>query len=65
MNFHMKTGCDKDHKRSWNSGSYKGGISILERGIIMAIEDINMMNYITKLLYPTIAKKTTKRHQAA
>lgn len=23
----------------------------------MAIEDINMMNYITKLLYPTIAKK--------
>ena len=26
-------------------------------GIIMAIEDINMMNYITKLLYPTIAKK--------
>ena len=23
----------------------------------MAIEDINMMNYITKFLYPTIAKK--------
>ena len=23
----------------------------------MAIEDVNMMNYITKLLYPTIAKK--------
>ena len=23
----------------------------------MAIQDVNMMNYITKLLYPTIAKK--------
>ena len=26
-------------------------------GIIMAIHDVNMMNYITKLLYPTIAQK--------
>ena len=23
----------------------------------MAVEDVNMMNYITKLLYPSIAKK--------
>ena len=51
-----ETGCDKDHKRSWNSGSYKG-YQYIREGIIMAIEDINMMNYITKLLYPTIAKK--------
>lgn len=33
------------------------GYQYIREGIIMAIEDINMMNYITKLLYPTIAKK--------
>ena len=29
----------------------------MREGIIMAINDMNMLNYITKLLYPTIAKK--------
>ena len=33
------------------------GYQYIREGILMAIEDINMMNYITKLLYPTIAKK--------
>lgn len=33
------------------------GYQYIREGIIMAIEDVNMMNYITKLLYPTIAKK--------
>ena len=33
------------------------GYQYIREVIIMAIEDINMMNYITKLLYPTIAKK--------
>lgn len=33
------------------------GYQYIREGIIMAIEDINMMNYITKLLYPSIAKK--------
>ena len=34
----------------------KGYQYILE-GIIMAVNDVNMLNYITKLLYPSIAKK--------
>ncbi|MDD4370111.1 MAG: sporulation transcription factor Spo0A [Anaerostipes sp.] len=33
------------------------GYQYVREGIIMAIDDINMMNYITKLLYPTIAQK--------
>ena len=33
------------------------GYQYIREGIMMAIEDINMMNYITKLLYPSIAKK--------
>lgn len=33
------------------------GYQYIREGILMAIEDINMMNYITKLLYPSIAKK--------
>ena len=33
------------------------GYQYIREGIIMAIHDVNMMNYITKLLYPTIAQK--------
>ena len=33
------------------------GYQYIREGIIMAINDMNMLNYITKLLYPTIAKK--------
>ena len=33
------------------------GYQYIREGIIMSIKDINMLNYITKLLYPTIAKK--------
>lgn len=33
------------------------GYQYVREGIVMAVEDANMMNYITKLLYPTIAKK--------
>lgn len=33
------------------------GYQYLREGIFLVIEDGNMMNYITKLLYPTIAKK--------
>lgn len=33
------------------------GYQYIREGIIMAINDINMLNYITKLLYPSIAKK--------
>lgn len=33
------------------------GYQYIREGIIMAINDVTMMNYITKLLYPTIAKK--------
>jgi two-component system response regulator (stage 0 sporulation protein A) len=33
------------------------GYQYIREGIIMAIQDVNMLNYITKLLYPTIAKK--------
>lgn len=33
------------------------GYQYIREGIIMAVEDVNMMNYITKLLYPSIAKK--------
>lgn len=33
------------------------GYQYIREGILMAIEDLNMMNYITKLLYPSIAKK--------
>lgn len=33
------------------------GYQYIREGIIMAIDDVNMMNYITKLLYPSIAKK--------
>ncbi|MFR2775081.1 MAG: sporulation transcription factor Spo0A [Anaerostipes sp.] len=37
------------------------GYQYLRSGIVMAVEDSNMVNYITKLLYPSIAKeyKTT------
>ena len=33
------------------------GYQYIREGIIMAVDDINMLNNITKLLYPTIAKK--------
>lgn len=33
------------------------GYQYIREGIMMAINDINMLNYITKLLYPSIAKK--------
>ena len=33
------------------------GYQYIREGIIMAVKDSNMLNYITKLLYPTIAKK--------
>ncbi len=33
------------------------GYQYIREGIMMAINDANMLNYITKLLYPTIAKK--------
>lgn len=33
------------------------GYQYIREGIIMSVNDINMLNYITKLLYPTIAKK--------
>lgn len=33
------------------------GYQYIREGIIMAVNDMNMLNYITKLLYPTIAKK--------
>jgi len=33
------------------------GYQYIREGIIMAIKDMNMLNYITKLLYPSIAKK--------
>ena len=40
------------------------GYQYIREGIIMAIEDINMMNYITKY-YIQQLRKNTKRHQAA
>jgi two-component system response regulator (stage 0 sporulation protein A) len=33
------------------------GYQYIREGIIMAVNDANMLNYITKLLYPSIAKK--------
>lgn len=33
------------------------GYQYIREGIMMAIKDMNMLNFITKLLYPTIAKK--------
>jgi two-component system response regulator (stage 0 sporulation protein A) len=33
------------------------GYQYIREGIMMAIRDVNMLNYITKLLYPGIAKK--------
>lgn len=33
------------------------GYQYIREGIMMAINDMNMLNYITKLLYPNIAKK--------
>lgn len=33
------------------------GYQYIREGIMMAVEEPNMLNYITKLLYPTIAKK--------
>lgn len=33
------------------------GYQYIREGIIMAVNDINMLNFITKLLYPNIAKK--------
>ena len=33
------------------------GYQYIREGILMSVDDINMLNYITKLLYPTIAKK--------
>ncbi|MBQ2238066.1 MAG: sporulation transcription factor Spo0A [Lachnospiraceae bacterium] len=33
------------------------GYQYIREGIMMAVKDENMLNYITKLLYPTIAKK--------
>ncbi|MDO4553924.1 MAG: sporulation initiation factor Spo0A C-terminal domain-containing protein [Lachnospiraceae bacterium] len=33
------------------------GYQYIREGIIMAVKDMNVLNYITKLLYPSIAKK--------
>lgn len=33
------------------------GYQYIREGIIMAVHDMNMLNFITKLLYPSIAKK--------
>lgn len=33
------------------------GYQYIREGIIMSVNDINMLNFITKLLYPSIAKK--------
>lgn len=33
------------------------GYQYIREGIMMSIKDVNMLNYITKLLYPSIAKK--------
>lgn len=33
------------------------GYQYIREGIIMAVNDMNMLNFITKLLYPSIAKK--------
>lgn len=33
------------------------GYQYIREGIMMAINDMNMLNYVTKLLYPSIAKK--------
>ncbi len=33
------------------------GYQYIREGIMMSVDDPNMLNYITKLLYPTIAKK--------
>lgn len=33
------------------------GYQYIREGIMMAVNDMNMLNYITKLLYPSIAKK--------
>ncbi len=33
------------------------GYQYVREAIIMSVQDINMLNYITKLLYPSIAKK--------
>ena len=33
------------------------GYQYIREGIVMAVNDVNMLNYITKLLYPSIAKK--------
>lgn len=33
------------------------GYQYIREGIMMSIQDVNMLNYITKLLYPSIAKK--------
>lgn len=33
------------------------GYQYIREAIIMSVEDMNMLNYITKLLYPTIAQK--------
>ncbi len=40
------------------------GYQYIREGIIMAVNDVNMLNYITKLLYPTIAKKYKRHHPA-
>lgn len=54
--FHMKQDVTKII-RDLGIPAHIKGYQYIREGIIMAIEDINMMNYITKLLYPTIAKK--------
>ena len=54
--FHMKQDATKII-RDLGIPAHIKGYQYIREGIIMAIEDINMMNYITKLLYPTIAKK--------
>lgn len=37
------------------------GYQYIREGIMMAVNDMNMLNYITKLLYPSIAKNTRRR----
>lgn len=54
--FHMKQDVTKII-RDLGIPAHIKGYQYIREGIIMAIEDMNMMNYITKLLYPTIAKK--------
>lgn len=43
--------------RNFGIPAHLKGYQYVREGILMAIEDINAVNYVTKLLYPSIAKK--------